>query len=41
MGLTKVYLPIETLLVCGQPYDPFNQEPFMLRILEIALQEVK
>jgi sugar phosphate isomerase/epimerase len=34
------YLPVETLLVKGQPYDPFVLVPQMLNELSIAIHEV-
>jgi sugar phosphate isomerase/epimerase len=37
----KGYLPVETLLVRGQPYDPFNQVPAMIEELKVALKKVK
>jgi hypothetical protein len=40
-GGYKGYLPVETLLVRGQPYDPFNMVPDMLKELEDAMKAVK
>jgi hypothetical protein len=40
-GGYKGYLPVETLLVRGQPYDPFNQVPEMLKKMENSLGKVK
>lgn len=40
-GGYKGYLPIETLLVRGQPYDPFNMVPDMLNELKTALKALK
>lgn len=40
-GGYKGYLPVETLLVRGQPYDPFNQVPEMLKKMEISLKKAK
>lgn len=40
-GGYKGYLPVETLLVRGKPYDPFNQVPAMLKEMEIALKKAK
>ncbi len=40
-GGYKGYLPVETLLVRGQPYDPFNQVPAMLKQMEVALKNVR
>lgn len=40
-GGYKGYLPVETLLVRGQPYDPFNQVPVMLKVIEKALNDAK
>ncbi len=34
------YLPVETILVKGVPYDPFTQVPQMLKKLETAINEV-
>jgi sugar phosphate isomerase/epimerase len=35
------YLPVETLLARGQPYDPFNQVPEMLKEMEVALKKAR
>jgi sugar phosphate isomerase/epimerase len=40
-GGYKGYLPVETLLVRGQPYDPFNQVPEMLKKMEISLKKAR
>lgn len=40
-GGYKGYLPIETLLVRGKPYDPFILVPQMLHELSAAIKEVK
>jgi sugar phosphate isomerase/epimerase len=40
-GGYKGYLPIETLLVRGKPYDPFVLVPQMLNELSAAIKEVK
>lgn len=40
-GGYKGYLPVETLLVRGQPYDPFNQVPAMLKVMEVALKKAR
>jgi sugar phosphate isomerase/epimerase len=39
-GGYKGYLPIETLLVRGKPYDPFELVPQMLNKLATAIKEV-
>lgn len=39
-GGYKGYLPIETLLVRGVPYDPFALVPQMLAEMENAVKEV-
>ncbi len=39
-GGYKGYLPIETLLVRGQPYDPFALVPGMIDQLNMAIREV-
>lgn len=39
-GGYKGYLPVETLLFRGQPYDPFTQVPLMLKEVESALEAV-
>ncbi len=36
----KGYLPVETLLVRGRPYDPFTLVPQMIRELQAAIDEV-
>ena len=40
-GGYKGYLPVETLLVRGQIYDPFNKVPDMLKEIEKAMKEAK
>lgn len=40
-GGYKGYLPVETLFVRGQPYDPFIQVPDMLRQIEKAIEKLK
>lgn len=39
-GGYKGYLPVETLLVRGKPYDPFALVPEMLKDLDMAIKEV-
>ena len=34
------YLPVETLLVRGKPYDPFALVPELLNELKLAMKEV-
>jgi sugar phosphate isomerase/epimerase len=36
----KGYLPVETLMVRGRPYDPFSLVPSMLKELQSAMDEV-
>ena len=40
-GGYKGYLPVETLLVRGQIYDPFNKVPDMLKEIKQAMKDVK
>jgi sugar phosphate isomerase/epimerase len=35
------YLPVETLVVRGRPYDPFNQVPAMLKEMEEAIKKAR
>jgi hypothetical protein len=39
-GGYKGFLPVETLLVRGKPYDPFAQVPAMLKSIQKSINEV-